>query len=62
MIEGEGQIIFGKKNVDGKVKQFGTAILYVPSQIAQDSAFPFHPPEKVKIRIDGERLIIEKVP
>lgn len=36
-----------------------TGIIYVPSLLAMDSAFPFRAC-KVSIRIDGERLIVEK--
>lgn len=38
-----------------------TLILYIPSVLTVDSAFPFKPPESVVVRIDGERLIIERV-
>ena len=38
-----------------------TLILYIPSVLTVDSTFPFKPPESVVVRIDGERLIIEKV-
>lgn len=38
-----------------------TLILYIPSLLAVDSAFPFKAPESVVVRIDGEKLIIERV-
>jgi hypothetical protein len=38
-----------------------TAILYIPSVLVVDSAFPFKAPQSVKVRIEGERLIVEKV-
>ena len=44
-----------------KSDKSATGILYIPADLMVDSAFPFKPPESVKVRIDGERLIIEKV-
>ena len=44
-----------------KPTKFSTVLIIVPADIAKDSAFPFKPPESVMVRIDGERLIIEKV-
>ena len=37
-----------------------TGILYIPADIVKDSSFPFEPNETVIIKIEGERLIIEK--
>ena len=37
------------------------AIIYVPSKICCDSLFPFSFPNRVKIRVDGSRLIIEPI-
>jgi hypothetical protein len=39
----------------------GTALIVVPSLVALDSAFPFTRGEKVMIRIDEERIIVEKL-
>lgn len=39
----------------------GTALVIIPSAVANDSSFPFKPHEKVIVRIEGERVIIEKV-
>ncbi|MEM3700668.1 MAG: hypothetical protein QXL57_07380 [Candidatus Bathyarchaeia archaeon] len=36
-----------------------TGIIYVPADLVIDSTFPFKDGDSVKIRIDGERLIIE---
>ena len=44
-----------------KSDKSATGILYIPADLMVDSAFPFKPPESVRVRIDGERLIIEKV-
>jgi hypothetical protein len=37
-----------------------TGIIYVPSDLTKDSAWPFKDGERLSIRIEGERLIIEK--
>lgn len=36
-----------------------TGVIYVPADLVIDSTFPFKKGDSVKIRIDGERLIIE---
>ena len=41
-------------------KKSRTGVIYVPSLLAMDSAFPFKAGE-VNIRIDGRRLIVEEV-
>jgi len=38
-----------------------TVLLVIPALVAQDSAFPFAIHEKVKVRIEDNRLIVEKV-
>lgn len=35
-------------------------LIYVSKKVVDDSAFPFEPGDRLKIRIDGEKLIIEK--
>ncbi len=44
-------------------KQYDKYYIYLPTDLARDSAFPFQKDEKLKIKIDKEnnRLIIEKV-
>jgi len=37
-----------------------TAIAIIPADIVKDSAFPFKLPVDVLVKIDGDRLIIEK--
>jgi len=39
----------------------GTALLIIPASIAQDTAFPFMLHEKVMVRIEDKRLVVEKV-
>lgn len=36
--------------------------LYLRSELVGDSAFPFQPSDDVLIRIEGERLIVERMP
>jgi hypothetical protein len=38
-----------------------TGILYIPSDIMVDSAFPFTVPARVHIKIEGDKLIVKKV-
>jgi len=52
MREGVGKLTVGDKSKTG--------ILYIPADLMVDSAFPFKAPVRVKIRIENERLIIEK--
>jgi len=37
-----------------------TLVLTIPADLAKDSAFPFKPGERVRIRISGKRLVVEK--
>lgn len=37
-----------------------TGIIYVPADLVKDTSFPFSAGDSVSIRIDGERLIVEK--
>ncbi len=45
------------------VKKYDKYYIYIPTDVAKDSAFPFKVDETIKIRIDpqNKRLIIEKV-
>ena len=52
MREAIGKLTYGPKS--------RTGILYIPSNVMLDSAFPFKAPTNLKVRIDGERLIVEK--
>ena len=38
----------------------GRLVLYIPADVRKDSCFPFSPGEKVKVRIKGRTLIVEK--
>ena len=37
-----------------------TGIIYVPADLVKDTTFPFVSGDLLLIRIDGERLIVEK--
>jgi hypothetical protein len=36
-----------------------TGILYIPADIVKDSSFPFEANERVLVRIEGRKLIVE---
>ena len=44
----------------GKRGGWRAIFIYVPVKVFEDSSFPFEIGERVKITIDGERLLIEK--
>jgi hypothetical protein len=39
----------------------GGYYIYISRDVALDSSFPYTPPEDVKIRIEGKKLIVERV-
>lgn len=34
--------------------------IYISTKVAEDSAFPFKPGDRLVVRIDGKRLVVEK--
>jgi len=60
MLEGKGRFINRPTETGGK--KYDKFFIYIPTEVARDSSFPFKPGEVVKVRIDpsSERLIIEK--
>ena len=38
----------------------GRQSIYIPAGLVNDSAFPFTLQDKLQIRVEGERIIIEK--
>jgi len=58
--EGTGRIVI--RETKTKNKKYKKTWIYVPSQVANDTAFPFKHREEVTIKIDTrkKRLIIEK--
>ena len=61
MLESESKIVNRPTVTAGK--RYDKFYIYVPTEVARDSAFPFKANNKVKVRIDVETksLIIEKV-
>jgi hypothetical protein len=61
MIEGEGKLINRPTQTGGKT--YDKFFIYVPIEVARDTAFPFKAKEPIKVKIDIEnkRLIIEKL-
>lgn len=51
--EGKGKIV----ERGGKYKKF---FLYIPKSVASDTNFPFQVGENVTVRINGNKLVIEK--
>ena len=43
------------------LKKGRTGVIYVPADLTIDSAFPFRDGEKVNIKIEEKRLIVEKI-
>ncbi|MFA5771677.1 MAG: hypothetical protein WC974_02990 [Thermoplasmata archaeon] len=39
----------------------GRIMVYIPADVHKDSTFPFKPKEKVRIRIDEDKVVIEKI-
>lgn len=61
MLERESKIVNRPTITAGK--QYDKLYVYIPTEVAKDSAFPFRANDKVKVRIDTQnrRLIIEKL-
>ena len=51
-LEGTGKI---HEQVKGRI------MIYVPAVVHRDSQFPFQPKESVKIKIEGNKVIVEKM-
>jgi hypothetical protein len=50
----------GKGKVVDRGKKYSKIFIYIPQKVAQDTRFPFKKGEDVTVRIEGEKLIIEK--
>ena len=61
MLEGKGGFINRPTRTGGKT--YDKFFIYIPTEIARDSLFPFKEKENLKIRVDKDkkRLIIEKM-
>ncbi|MDR2719772.1 MAG: hypothetical protein LBC03_03080 [Nitrososphaerota archaeon] len=60
MLEAHGKLINRPTQTGGKM--YDKFFIYVPIEVARDSAFPFKANEKVKVKINikNNQLIIEK--
>lgn len=58
MIEGRARLINKPTTVGGK--RYDKFFIYISTQVAKDGTFPFKVGEKLKARIEDEKLIIEK--
>lgn len=59
MLESESKLV-NRPTQTGR-KMYDKFYVYIPRQVSNDSAFPFKPNQKVKVKIDVEnkRLLIE---
>ncbi len=55
VLQGLARIILGSRSDRSR-----TGVLYIPADVVKDSLFPFSPNEEVVVRIEGERLVIER--
>jgi len=60
MLEGQGKIINRPTRTGGKL--YDKFFIYIPTEVARDSLFPFKTGETIKVMIDtkNNRLIVEK--
>ena len=59
MREGKGRFINRPTRTGGRT--YDKFFIYIPTEVARDGTFPFKEGEEIIIRIDDERLIIEKL-
>ena len=59
MINGVGRLI-NRKTKTG-TKEYDRFFIYVPTDVAHDSMFPFKVRDKVKITIEKNKLIVENI-
>ena len=52
-------VLKGKGKIHEPVR--GRIMIYIPAKVHQDSVFPFKPKDEVEVRIEGEKLIIERL-
>lgn len=50
----------GKGKVVDRGKKYKKIFVYIPKEVAMDTSFPFKIGENVTVKIEGEKLIIEK--
>lgn len=61
MLESESKLVNRPTQTGGKL--YDKFYVYIPREVSKDSAFPFKPDQKLKVRIDVENkcLVIEKL-
>ena len=57
----EGEGIFNNYPPKTKGKKYDKFSIYIPTEVARDSHFPFKLRDRVKVRIVGASLIIEPI-
>jgi len=55
----ETKLSIARKNA-GRGKTYEAYTIYLPSALVMDSAFPFKPKERLMVKIQGDRLVVEK--
>lgn len=58
VLRGKGRVMNRPSKVGGK--SYDRYMIYIPTTVARDSAFPFTAGEEISIRIEEGRLIVEK--
>jgi hypothetical protein len=56
--EGRARLTNRPSTVGGKT--YDKFSIYISTQVAKDSNFPFKPGDELRVRIEGDKLIIEK--
>ncbi|MBS7616959.1 hypothetical protein KEJ45_07165 [Candidatus Bathyarchaeota archaeon] len=51
----------GKGKVVDRGSKYSKIFIYISKEVASDTSFPFEAGEDVIVKIDGKRLIIEKL-
>jgi hypothetical protein len=59
MLEGTGKVINRPTKTGGK--SYDKFFIYIPASVAKDSAFPFKSGDEVIVRIEGDKLVVEKL-
>jgi hypothetical protein len=55
VLTGMARIILGSRSDRSR-----TGVLYIPADVVKDSLFPFAANEEVLVRIEGEKLVVER--
>jgi antitoxin component of MazEF toxin-antitoxin module len=52
MLEGKAKFIIPSKG--------STGVIYIPADVVKDSSFPFRPEQEVVVRINDQKLVIQR--